>query len=158
MCADCEGSSYAAYRKKERMAVRRTLRLLIALPRCCSKVSRNALIKGASRSVRFKLEGDFPHCSCAKFKSKRNVSPVRGDRMWTGLALSHQALGEVTLQQGRQGGRRVHGCTSQRFSNRRAACCRSSEVPDRYQNVSLTCPWPKKVESTGKRRSTSSPA
>ena len=74
MCADCEGSSYAAYRKKERMAVRRTLRLLIALPRCCSKVSRNALIKGASRSVRFKLEGDFPHCSCAKFKSKRNVS------------------------------------------------------------------------------------
>ena len=78
--------------------------------------------------------------------------------MWAGLSLSHQTLREVTLQQGRQGGRRVHGCTSQRRSNRRAACSKSSDDPDKYQNVSLICPWPKNVESTGNRRSTSSPA
>src|SRR5579863_5722112 len=76
---------------------------------------------------------------CEVQKQSERVS-IRGDRMGAGLSLSHQTLREVALQQGRQSGRRVHGRTSQRRSNRRAACSNSSDDPDKYQNVSLICP------------------
>src|ERR1043165_7986031 len=73
---------------------------------------------------------------CEVQEQSERVS-IRGDRMRADLSLSHQTLREVALQQGRQGGRRVHVCTSQRRSKRRAACSKSSDDPDKYQNVSL---------------------
>jgi hypothetical protein len=53
----CAGSSNDTNRKKERMAVRRRLRILMAAPRFVSRSARNAPIKGASRSPSDKADG-----------------------------------------------------------------------------------------------------
>jgi hypothetical protein len=125
MYSDCEGSWNAAQRKKERMAVRRTLRLLALLPRCFSRSSRNAQTNGASISESSKLEGGLCRCFCAKFGSKRKVSG--SDSVWAGLPLSHQALGEEALQQCGEVGRSFHGRASQRFSSRRGGHLRRGD-------------------------------
>jgi hypothetical protein len=68
------GSSKDTKRKKERMAVRRRLRVLVLVPRFFSRSSRNAPTKRTSRSSRTKAEGDLRSRACAKANNSRNVS------------------------------------------------------------------------------------
>src|SRR5260370_36169675 len=78
------------------------------------------------------------------------------DRVRTGLPLSHQAFDEEPFQEcGKARG--FHSGSSQCFSKRSTTRPISSGQIVRYQYVSLTCPWPRKVDNTGRRRSTSCP-
>jgi len=64
---------------------------------------------------------------------------VRTDRMWAGLPLLHQTLGEEPFQQRSEGcSNGFHDWPSQHCSRRLIACCISSGHALRYQNVSLT--------------------
>jgi hypothetical protein len=68
------GSSKDTKRKKELIAVRRRLRVLMLAPRFFSRSSRNALTKDASRSSSTKAEGGLRSRACAKRNNRRNVS------------------------------------------------------------------------------------
>src|SRR2546425_9376259 len=80
--------------------------------------------------------------------------PIICDSVRTGIALMHQSLGEVGLQQFGEGGLSFHrpasfGC------KRRVASCNSSGTAERYQYVSRTRTWPRYVLNSGKCTSTS---
>ena len=68
------GSRAAAYFRNERKAARRTFRVRMELPRCCSKYSRNARTAGASRSARVRAVKGRPRHSAKKDSSRRNIS------------------------------------------------------------------------------------
>src|SRR5271166_830532 len=58
---------------------------------------------------------------------------VRSDRVGADIALTHEPLGEVTLDERGDITARLHGLTSQRRSRRRAASCIKSGQAERYQ-------------------------
>ncbi|BBU33329.1 hypothetical protein BTHE68_70630 (plasmid) [Burkholderia sp. THE68] len=74
MRAPYVGSSNERYRKNERMAVRRRLRVQTLTPRAISKSARNVLMYGASRSSRVKAEGGLRSFVWANLSNSRNVS------------------------------------------------------------------------------------
>jgi hypothetical protein len=61
-------------RKKERMVVRRILRVLIGEPRFVSRSSRKALMKGAARSSSARSDGGLRSRDRAYVNNSRNVS------------------------------------------------------------------------------------
>jgi hypothetical protein len=69
-----EGSSNAAYRKKERMAVRRRFRVRTEADLFVSRSSRNAPMKGASKSRSVNCDGDLPRRVCANANRSLKVS------------------------------------------------------------------------------------
>ena len=74
MRAPWAGSSKDTKWKKERMVVRRRLRVLMPAPRLVSRSARNAPMKGASRSSSARAEGGLQSLVCANVNSSRNVS------------------------------------------------------------------------------------
>ena len=74
MSALWAGSSNDTKRKKERMAVRRRLRVLTLAPRPISRSVRNAPTKGASRSLSARADGGLRSRACANVNNSRNVS------------------------------------------------------------------------------------
>src|SRR4051812_26791731 len=72
--SDRVGSSNDAYRKNDRMAVRRRLRLRALLFRFCSRSAKNALINWESRSSRASVDGSFFNFTVANWSKRRNVS------------------------------------------------------------------------------------
>lgn len=74
MWALCAGSSNAAYREKERMAVRRRFRARTEADLFVSRSSRNAPIKGASKSRSVNCDGDLPRRVCANANRSLKVS------------------------------------------------------------------------------------
>src|SRR5262249_49946869 len=127
------GSSKDAKRKKERMAVRRRLRVLTLAPRLVSRSARNALMKGASRSLSSRDDGALRSLFCANVNSSRNVSLYDVNRVGAHIALMHQPLGEVALDERGYVAAPLHGLTSHRRSRRRTACCIKSGHAERYQ-------------------------
>src|SRR6202163_1330978 len=69
--------------------------------------------------------------------------PVGCDRVGADVALTHEPLGEVTLDQRGDVVAGLHGLVSHRRSSRRAASCISSGQAERYQYVSRTQAWPR---------------
>jgi hypothetical protein len=74
MMAACSGLHSAAYRNRERMAVRRALRVRAPLPRSASRWSRKAQMRSASRSSHASEDGGLPMRDSAKESSSRSVS------------------------------------------------------------------------------------
>ena len=64
--------------------------------------------------------------------------PIGFDGVRARLALTHQALNEESLQQGRQAGRLGHDWSSQRLSRRRMASRINAGEASRYHCVSAT--------------------
>src|SRR5206468_6942159 len=120
----CAGSSKDTNLKKDRMAVRRRLRVFALAPRFTSRSVRNAPMNVASRSVQLHL--------CEHEQQPERV-PVGGDRVGANIALAHEALGEEALDQRGDIAGGLHGVTSHRRSRRRAASSINSGQAERYQ-------------------------
>jgi hypothetical protein len=74
MSAACSGWRRAAKLNREWIAASLALRLRIVLPRSRSMWSRNALITGASRSVKSSRHGTAPVRFAEKLRSSRMAS------------------------------------------------------------------------------------
>ena len=118
----CSGWRRAAKRNSDRIAARRTLRVLAVLSRSCSRWSRNALISRTSRSEMSSRGWWCAGLLGGEREQQAHRVAVAADRVRAGLALGHQPFGEERFEcRGEQG----HG-RSPRVASRRSAARASS--------------------------------
>src|SRR6056297_1563710 len=85
-----------------------------------------------------------PGLCCRVFQQEPEGVAIAGDRVWAGLHLGQQPLGEEPLHvDGQWIGRDHDAPSSTRRSARAAANCISSGTASIYQNVCLGSEWPR---------------
>ena len=89
----------ATTRKKERIAVSRTLRLRMQLPLCCSRDSKNPRIVGASSASKVSTaRAQRPFLSRTNWSSSRKSVSVAGNSLGADLPMLSQVFGKEALQ------------------------------------------------------------
>ena len=99
--------------------------------------------------------GCLPVCSLGEAQQQPERVSVGGDRLRAGVALGDQTLGEIRLKRGRERG---HESTSGSRSRRRLTRSSSSGTASKYQYELAGSTCPRNADSSGIRRSMSSPA
>lgn len=104
----CAGSSTDTNRKKERMAVRRRLRVVTPTPRFISRSVKNVPMKGASSSSSVSADGALKP-RLRKHDQQPECIPVESDRVGADVALAHEPFGKVALDQRTEIAPSLHG-------------------------------------------------
>jgi hypothetical protein len=118
--------------------VRRRLRVLMLAPRFFSRSSRNALNERRIQILENQGGGRLAQSRLCKNEQQPEAVPIGCDRVGADVALAHEPIGEVTLNERGHIAARLHGLAPHRRSRRLAASCISAGQAERYQYVSRT--------------------